>query len=147
MEPTPLLSSIERSERNRILKKARLISPPSAKALVLHGALAGPCLMSVFFFVPFLGQCLALLTVALMVRLFWVCRSVMPPLWWSLGALVTLFLVGSALSWNRTGFEFWLYVLFGVSMAGALGSLLGAGGFLSDQFERARQACEAERVD
>lgn len=145
MDSAPLLSSIERAEKGLILKKARRISPPSAKALVLHGALAGPCLTSVFLFVPFMGQCLALLTIALMLRLFWVCRSLRPPLWWTFGALSTLSLVGSTLSWNRTGFEFWLYLLFGISMAGALGSLLGAGGLLSDQLERARKACEAER--
>lgn len=32
-------------------------------------------------------------------------------------------------------------------MAGALGALLGAGALLSDHFERARNACEADRDD
>ena len=147
MQTASILSSIERSEKSLILKKARRISPPSAQALLLHGALAGPCLTSVFLFVPFLGQCLTLLTVALMLRLFWVCRSLRPPLWWLLGATVALSTIGSMLSWSRTGVEFWLYVLLGVSMAGALGALLGAGALLSDHFERARNACEADRDD
>jgi hypothetical protein len=60
------------------------------------------------------------------------------------GAAITLTILGGVLSLERTSVEFWLYILFGMSMAGALGSLIFAGTLLSDQLERARIACEGD---
>jgi hypothetical protein len=144
MDTRVLLSSIEKRERRRIVKKAGTISPPSCRSILLHGAIAGPCLTSVFLFVPFLGQTIAVLTTFLMLRLFWVSRSLKSVVWWTVGAASTLSIVGTGVSFAQTTVEFWLYILFGMSMAGAVGALIGAGALLSEQLERARMACEAE---
>lgn len=144
MKTEALLSSIEKRERRRIVSKARTISPPSPRVLLLHGAVAGPCLTSIFLFVPFLGQTIAVLTVLLMVRLFWVSRSLRSVGWWCIGAAFTLAAVGAGISFAQTTVEFWLYILFGGSMAGAVGTFIGAGALLSDQLERARIACEGD---
>jgi hypothetical protein len=144
MDTKVLLSSIEKRERRRIVKKAGTISPPSFRSLLIHGAIAGPCLTSVFLFVPFLGPTIAVLTTLLMLRLFWVSRSLRSVVWWTVGAACTLAVVGTGVSFAQTTVEFWLYILFGISMAGAVGALIGAGALLSEQLERARVACEVE---
>jgi hypothetical protein len=137
-----ILNSIEQRERRRILEMASRIAPPSSRTLLIHGAVSGPCLTSVFLFVPFLGQTLAILTLGLMIRLFWVCRSARLPVVWVAGCGVTLAIVGSCISVARTSVEFWLYILFGLSMGGALGSLISAGAILSAHFDKAREALE-----
>jgi hypothetical protein len=144
MADSNLLSSIERRERRRVFSRAAHIAPPKPRTLVFHGAVAGPCLMSIFFFVPLLGPIVALMTIGIMIRLFWVCRSIVSPLFWFGGAAITLTILGGVLSLERTSIEFWLYILFGISMAGALGALVSAGTLLSDQLERARLACEGD---
>ncbi len=144
MTDSNLLSSIERRERRRVFARAAHVAPPAPRILLLHGAVSGPCLTSIFFFVPLLGPILTLTTVGVMVRLFWLCRSFTASLFWMGGAAITLTILGGVLSLERTSVEFWLYILFGMSMAGALGSLIFAGTLLSDQLERARIACEGD---